>query len=98
MAIQFRALGVTIVHDGCVHRPALLSPAESRRLNAARAAVKKNLPPIAWEPSANAVRDDMLDAIVWSYECATVEDARASLAELEAMVAELTGGRRAQTP
>lgn len=94
MATVHRVLGATIVHDGCVHRPALLSSSEERRLTAARATVRDNLPPVQWD--GNDEREDLLNAIVWSYECTTVEDARASLAELEAMAAKVTGVRRAQ--
>lgn len=94
MATIHRVAGATIVHDGCVHRASVLSPNETRRLEAARAAVRDNLPPIRWD--GNDEREDMLNAIVWSYECATEEDARASLTELEEMAAKVTGGRRAQ--
>jgi len=94
MASIHRVAGAVIVHDGYVQRHALLSPGEERRLNAARTTVQSNLPPIRWD--GNDEREDMLNAIVWSYECATEEDARASLLELEELAAGLTGGRRAQ--
>ena len=94
MATVYHFDGAVIVHDGCVHREPLLSPSEERRFDRARATIRENLPPIRWD--GNDERDDLLNAIVWSYECPTVEDARASLDELEEMAARVTGVRRAR--